>query len=539
MKRKLFVVAVILLLSTLIFNVKVASAASRPTVDWAVIIAGTNEVLGRWGSNLPSNLALHDSYYMYYVLTSDLGVPKDNIKFLHPNPGSVFWEIPDDVWALLVQCTKEMVNWALSSWLGSHSTSSDNVLIYVCTHGTTRFDYSGDEADGLDEAFVFSDYLTYYEEYYSDDDLSDALKNVEFNEMTIVLQNCFSGGFIDDLRGEGRRIITASAETKTAASDLDFDGFSEFSAHFIDALHGYNTEWNDGTAENRNNRIADVNPITAPDYNNDGVVSWKEAYTYAKGEYPYDDPCYCCPPNTPSKPSGRTSGYWGTYYSYSTKTTDPDGDEVRYKFDWDDGSYTYTGYYSSGVNVSRSHKWSVTGYKHVRVRACDEYGKWSGWSSNLTVYIRSGGDSGGCPVLSVYDGTEYVEEGLLDIHNPEGVDVVYEHSLTGTPQRVDGAYLLRLTEHPKTHSYTDQVKLYAVLEDGTLKELPLIWAWHSEDGNVLPMLLHSDEWKADTLGADHNEGTSQSIDLKFAALSPNLEITGFVFQIEGNNILPK
>ncbi|MDH5374625.1 MAG: PKD domain-containing protein [Candidatus Bathyarchaeota archaeon] len=243
-------------------------------------------------------------------------------------------------------------------------------------------------------------------------------------------------------------------------------------------------------------------------------------------------------PNTPSRPSGSTSGYVGTYYYYLTSTTDPDGDDVKYKFDWGDYSYTTTGYYSSGATVRAGHKWSTTGYKSVRVKACDVHGEWSGWSSSLQVYIREGG-SGGCPILYVYDGSEYVEEGLLDIHNPEGIDVVYEHTLASTPQRVDGTYLLRLTEHPKTHSYIDQVKLYAVLEDETVIELPLIWAWHSEDGNVLPMLLHSDEWKADVLGADLNDGTSQSIDLKFAALSPNLEVAGFVFQIEGNNMLIK
>ena len=134
---------------------------------------------------------------------------------------------------------------------------------------------------------------------------------------------------------------------------------------------------------------------------------------------------------------------------------------------------------------------------------------------------RGKSDTGGCPVLYVYDGTKYFCEGLLDIHNPEGVDVVYEHALVSTPQRVRGAYLLRLVEHPQTHSYIDQVKLYAVLKDGRLK--------------VLPQMLNSDEWKVDTLGADHNNGTSQSIDLKFANPSPNLEIIGFMFQIEGNN----
>jgi len=142
---------------------------------------------------------------------------------------------------------------------------------------------------------------------------------------------------------------------------------------------------------------------------------------------------------------------------------------------------------------------------------------------------------GGCPILSVWNGTDYYEEGLVDIHNPEGIDLITNHTLVSTPQRVGGAYLMRLVEHPKTHSYIDEVKLYATTENGTTIELPLIWARHSEYGNVLPQLLFSDEWKTDTLGADYNNGTSQSIDLKFAGLSPHLKIVSFTFQIEGNN----
>jgi len=142
---------------------------------------------------------------------------------------------------------------------------------------------------------------------------------------------------------------------------------------------------------------------------------------------------------------------------------------------------------------------------------------------------------GGCPILSVWNGTDYYAEGLLDIHNPEGIDLITNHTLVSTPQRVDGVFLMRLTEHPKTQSYIDQVKLFAVLEDGATIELPLIWAKHSEYGNVLPQLLFNDEWKTDTLGAELNNGTSQSIDLKFAALSPHLKIVAFTFQVEGVN----
>ena len=68
-----------------------------------------------------------------------------------------------------------------------------------------------------------------------------------------------------------------------------------------------------------------------------------------------------------------------------------------------------------------------------------------------------------------------------------------------------------------------------------LIELPLIWAWHSENGFVLPQLLFSDDWKSVMLGAEHNEGTSQSINLRFLALPPSFKVSDFLFVIEGNN----
>jgi hypothetical protein len=78
-----------------------------------------------------------------------------------------------------------------------------------------------------------------------------------------------------------------------------------------------------------------------------------------------------------------------------------------------------------------------------------------------------------------------------------------------------------------------------MLEDKTLVELPLVWARHSENGNVWLQLLFSDEWKTTALGADHNNGTSQSIDLRFLALPSGFKVSGFLFVIEGNNQIEK
>ncbi len=156
-------------------------------------------------------------------------------------------------------------------------------------------------------------------------------------------------------------------------------------------------------------------------------------------------------------------------------------------------------------------------------------------------YTSSGGGGGGCPILHVFDGSEYVEQCLLDIHNADGSDVLREQTLAVTPEQVENQYLLRLVEHSQTHSYIDQVKLLALLEDQSTIQLPLISASHSEDGNVLPHLIRSDEKKAEMLGADHNNGVSQSIDLKFSApkVLEKLGVIAFIFQIEGNNWIVK
>jgi hypothetical protein len=97
-------------------------------------------------------------------------------------------------------------------------------------------------------------------------------------------------------------------------------------------------------------------------------------------------------PATPSIPSGPSSGVSGTSYSYSTLANDPDGDQVKYTFDWGDVTTSETGMVNSGTEATASHTWTVpagtTTTFNVRARATDSKGLSStDWSNPITVSI--------------------------------------------------------------------------------------------------------------------------------------------------------
>jgi len=187
-----------------------------------------------------------------------------------------------------------------------------------------------------------------------------------------------------------------------------------------------------------------------------------------------------------------------------------------------------------------SWNWNTNSYSDglhtIYCRAYDARGNWV--QTQKTVRVLNGGGGGGCPILSVYNGSEFIDEGLLDIHNPDGIDVVTVHELLTEPKFVKKSCFLRLTEHPLTISHIDKVELYGRLSNGSLVPLDLKTAFHSSLGNVLPELKFSDDNRVDVLGAIHNNGTSEFIDIEFKS-PPNQIFSGFTFIIEGYNYIIK
>lgn len=83
-------------------------------------------------------------------------------------------------------------------------------------------------------------------------------------------------------------------------------------------------------------------------------------------------------PNKPTKPSGPNKGKPDTEYTFTTSTTDPDGDQVTYTWDWGDGNY------SEWLNTAEaSYTWKEEDNYNIRVIAKDINGGESDWSDPL------------------------------------------------------------------------------------------------------------------------------------------------------------
>ncbi|MBN2065864.1 MAG: PKD domain-containing protein [Candidatus Thermoplasmatota archaeon] len=107
------------------------------------------------------------------------------------------------------------------------------------------------------------------------------------------------------------------------------------------------------------------------------------------------------PPNKPATPTGPSNGKTGFSYTYATSSTDPDGDQVYYMFDWGDGTDTgWLGPYTSGQSASASHSWTSEGTFPVKVKAKDTEDAMSVWSDSLLITLPRTKESKG--VLPIF-----------------------------------------------------------------------------------------------------------------------------------------
>ncbi len=94
------------------------------------------------------------------------------------------------------------------------------------------------------------------------------------------------------------------------------------------------------------------------------------------------------PPEIPAIPEGPKKWTIDIETTFSTTTTDPEGNSIYYQFNWGDGTDSgWIGPFASGKTAYASHIWTKLGDFPIKVRARDEYGVTSDWSGIFTISI--------------------------------------------------------------------------------------------------------------------------------------------------------
>jgi hypothetical protein len=106
------------------------------------------------------------------------------------------------------------------------------------------------------------------------------------------------------------------------------------------------------------------------------------------------------PPSAPNIVEGSGQCIVGSAHSISMTALDPEGDNIRYAIDWNnDGSADQfvpsQGFVSSGTTQSASRTFATAGSKTVRVRAEDDNGLASAWSSITFTCSNAPSQTGG------------------------------------------------------------------------------------------------------------------------------------------------
>jgi PKD repeat protein len=245
---------------------------------YAVIISG--------GANLRNNHIRYwgDSSFIYSTLTLKYEYPKENIITLisdgldpeadrSDDTNSPFDLDGDGLPDINYPATFDAISNVFAT-LEATLTEDDQLFVFLTDHG------SATEGGGKWDVEL----NLWNEEVLRDVELRAMTENIAA-PIFFVMEQCHSGGFLDDLNQSNRLVATAAQPDESSWAGITVPHFNQWAYYWTAAMRGFypasgEEPWVDG------------DPCFA-DLNGDGWVSFEEASEFAfMNKYPMDNPMY-------------------------------------------------------------------------------------------------------------------------------------------------------------------------------------------------------------------------------------------------------
>jgi hypothetical protein len=164
------------------------------------------------------------------------------------------------------------------------------------------------------------------------------------------------------------------------------------------------------------------------------------------------------PPDAPIQPIGSIFIGRGINYTYTSSTIDPNGDIVRFQFDWGDGNFSnWTEFIDSNTNISASHAWNALANYSIRIIAQDPNGSNSSWSTPLNITVLEPEAENNTPTIDI----KTINSGLVN------QTIIFDASVSTSPDTAITSYVwdfgdgTKKTGKTSDHAYT-QPGIYRV-----------------------------------------------------------------------------
>jgi len=199
--------------------------AAEPTEQNAGETSLTNADARQASTNCWAVIVGVADYRNYYSWNGDLWYPDDDAQELYDVLGPI-WGGSHLKLLLNAQATKAGIQSAITSWIDPLEDSDDTVLFFFSGHGAqASFDQSPtDESDGKDETICPYDLSPYSWSYdIFDDELNTWLSNLESSRQVVIINSCYSGGFIDQA-AQVKLMSSPQSQSDDFAQDLTKSG---------------------------------------------------------------------------------------------------------------------------------------------------------------------------------------------------------------------------------------------------------------------------------------------------------------------------
>lgn len=145
---------------------------------------------------------------------------------------------------------KEKIDFVFN-YLSSNLEQGDTLSIFVMTHGDT----SGNNNSSI---------ILFGEEHFTDFEFAAQINKIPNNiPINVIMGQCHSGGFIDNISARCKHIVTSCSGSEVAHSTNDGTR-SEFYRHWLGAMNDFDT----------------FTPSTDADANQNRIISFQEAFDY-------------------------------------------------------------------------------------------------------------------------------------------------------------------------------------------------------------------------------------------------------------------